>query len=125
MSFTKERYFSVYDTNTVHSPLHDNKQTLPALIEVLIDINDAHNVGTGRSPPVQLHFPTGLGTILQHLDRRSETRRVRLVNIKYRNRSIVKYTASYHYRLIARLLHTTITGKRERDQHQLISGLVG
>jgi len=74
----------VYHTKTVHSPLHDNKQTLPALIEVLIDINDAHNVGTGRSPPVQLHFPTGLGTILQHLDRRSETRRVRPVNIKYK-----------------------------------------
>lgn len=53
----------------VHSPLHHNKQTLPALIEVLKDIDDAHNVGTRWCSPVELHFPTGLGTILQHLKR--------------------------------------------------------
>ena len=47
-----------------YPPLHDNEQTLSALVEVLVDINDAYNVGTRGCPPVKLHLPAGFGTIL-------------------------------------------------------------
>lgn len=52
----------------VCSPLHHNQKTLPALIKVLVDVNDAYDVGTRRCPPVELNFPAGFGTILQHLE---------------------------------------------------------
>lgn len=50
-----------------YSPLHDNQQTLSSLIQVLVDVNDSHNVGTRRGPPVELYLPAGLGAVLQHL----------------------------------------------------------
>lgn len=37
---------SMYVVYSIHSPLHDNQQTFPSLIKVLVDINDAYNVGT-------------------------------------------------------------------------------
>lgn len=49
------------------SPLHDDEQTFPPLVEVLVDVHDADDVRALRRPPVQLHFPAGLGAILQHL----------------------------------------------------------
>jgi len=49
------------------SPLHDDEQTLPPLVEVLVDVHDADDVGALRCPPVQLHFPAGLRAVLQHL----------------------------------------------------------
>lgn len=52
---------------TGDSPLHDDEQTLPPLVEVLVDIHDADDVRALRCPPVQLHFPAGLRTVLQHL----------------------------------------------------------
>lgn len=57
-----------------YSPLHYNQQTLSALIEVLVDVDDSHNVGTRWGPPVELHFPAGLGAVLQHLGEKKETR---------------------------------------------------
>lgn len=55
-----------------YSPLHYNQQTLSALIKVLVDIDDSHNVGTRWGPPVELHFPAGLGAVLQHLGERKK-----------------------------------------------------
>lgn len=49
------------------SPLHDDEQTLPPLVEVLVDVHDADDVRALRRSPVQLHFPAGLRAVLQHL----------------------------------------------------------
>ena len=48
----------------LYPPLHDNEQTFSTLVEVLININDAYDVGTRGRPPVKLHLPAGFGTIL-------------------------------------------------------------
>lgn len=50
-----------------NSPLHDDEQTFPPLVEVLVDVHDADDVRALRRPPVQLHFPAGLRAVLQHL----------------------------------------------------------
>lgn len=55
------------------SPLHDNQQTLSALIKVLVDVDDSHDVGARRRPPVELHLPAGLGAVLQHLGGEKKT----------------------------------------------------
>lgn len=52
----------------VRSPVHHNQKALLAEIKVFIDVNDAYDVGTRRRPPVELNFPAGFGTILQHLE---------------------------------------------------------
>lgn len=59
---------------SVSSPLHHNQKTFATLVKVLVDVNDAYDVGTRRCPPVELDFPAGFGTILQHLEEKEPGR---------------------------------------------------
>lgn len=52
---------------TDDSPLHYNKKALPALVEVLIDVNNSDDMGTRGSSPMQLHLSSRFGTVMKHL----------------------------------------------------------
>jgi len=60
------------DDDDDDSPLHYNKKALPVLIEILIDVNNSDNMGTGGSPPVHLHLSSSFGTVMKHLQDRME-----------------------------------------------------
>ncbi len=48
-------------------PLHDEKQTLFALVVILKDIFDSYDTGADRCPAVKLHFLSSLRGVPQHL----------------------------------------------------------
>lgn len=48
-------------------PLHDEKQTLFSLVEIIKDICNFYNTWTGRCPAVKLYFSSCFRGVLQHL----------------------------------------------------------
>lgn len=48
-------------------PFHDDEETAPAVMHVLVHVQDAHDVGAARGLPVVVHLLPGLGAVIQEL----------------------------------------------------------
>ena len=48
-------------------PFHDDEETAFAVMHILINIQDAHDVGATRGLPVVVHLLPGLGAVVQEL----------------------------------------------------------
>ena len=48
-------------------PLHDDEKTALVVVHVLVDVQDAHDVGAARGLPVVLHLLPGLEAVVQEL----------------------------------------------------------
>lgn len=49
------------------SPFHNNEETFLPMVHVLIEAEYPYDVGTSGRSPVQLHFPSGFGSVVENL----------------------------------------------------------